>query len=136
MRTPGAILVLVLCSLTNPVKAGDRDVERFWHQLHKFERTALNDYRSRNSSASVLKRSREIWELQSSTKLGTQFAACASAAQNLSQMVSSSYYDANMGRIPTDWFFLSTRYRAHREHCLTAIGLNEDSYPLPWWFGS
>lgn len=135
MRTSGPMIALATCLLLTPVEAGVSEAQQFWKKLHKYELTALNDYRSRNSTPAVLRRSQEIWELQSSSKLGADYSACASAAQNLSLMVSSTYYDSNMGRIHVDWYYLSTRYRKARGQCLDALGLSSESYPLPMWFG-
>ncbi len=135
MRTPGLLIVLAACLLALPARAGVFEAQEFWKKLHTYERTALKDYRSRNAQPSVLSRSGEIWELQSSVRLESKFSVCASAAQKLSQMVSSAYYDSTMGRIPEDWYYFSTRYQKERLECLEAIGLNKESYPLPWWFG-
>lgn len=135
MRTPRLLIVLTFCLLTLPASAGVFEAQEFWKKLHNYERTALQDYRSRNAQPSVLGRSGEIWELQSSVRLESKFSVCASAAQKLSQMVSSTYYDSTMGRIPEDWYYFSTRYQKERRQCLEAIGFNKENYPLPWWFG-
>ena len=108
---------------------------QFWETLHRYETTALNDHRSRNMSPVVLARSETIWKLQTSSYLEGRYSACAAAAQNLSQMVASTYRDARRGHVQEDWYHLSPHYRRERSRCLGAIGLSDDNYPLPWWFG-
>jgi len=118
-----------------PVKADIENARRIWEKLHQYELMALHDYRNRNTSKAVINRSDDIWNLQASKTLAVEFPACASAAQNLSQMVSSTYHDSRQGRIPVDWFYFSPRYETLRSRCIAALGLNDDNYPLPFWFG-
>ena len=132
-RTLPAALAVSL--LATPALADTFTARQFWDQLHRCELTALNDYKSRNISPAVLGRSQSIWSLQSDARLEDKFTACRSAAKSLAQMVSSTYFDAKRGQIPMDWYKLSPGYRVERSRCLEAIGLKEDSYPLPWWFG-
>ena len=135
MRIPTLTAALAIALLAAPAHADALKARQFWDKLHSYEATALNDYKSRNISPIVLSRSQSIWSLQSDARLEDRFAACSSAAKSLAQMVSSTYFDARRGQIPMDWYKLSPAYRVERSRCLEAIGLKEDSYPLPWWFG-
>lgn len=135
MRALTTVLVLAAGLLATPVQADIEKAKRFWDTLRKYELIAVNDYRSRNVAPAVLDRSHGIWDLQSASKLEAAFSPCTSAARNLSHMVSSTYYDSRLGRVPVDWHYLSSKYLKQRGQCLDALGLRDDEYPLPWWFG-
>lgn len=134
-RALALVVVLSVGLAAFPAEADTASAKRFWERLRTYELAALNDYRSRNMSSAVLVRSHSIWNLQTAAPLGPEYSACAAAAQNLAQMVSSSYFDVSRGRVPVDWLHLSSRYQNKRAACLDALGLSDDSYPLPWWFG-
>lgn len=107
----------------------------YWQELHEYELKALRDYRHRNSSKAVLKRSDELWQLQARSGFDKRYGSCKSAARTLSQMVSGMYFDFSRSRPPADWYALEPSYRQNRAACLKALGLREEQYPLPWWFG-
>ena len=121
--------------LSSEAGATDAEPKEFWETVHRYEVDAIRDYRHRNKTPDVLKRSEELWHLSISANLTKVYRPCTRAAARLSQMSMSALQDFRKGRFPRDWHDLLPRYKDLRSQCLATLGLSADDYPLPWWFG-
>ncbi len=107
-----------------------------WRVLHQFERQALEDYSNHVTTSDVIQRGQILMNLARSPTFAADGRSCRQAAEALSYMVSGYYFSAQRLEVAFDWHHYRNHYIARRFACLNELGLDQRSYPLPYWFTS
>lgn len=119
---------------TEVVTAG-KGGEAVWSTLLRYERQALHNYEfhliATNGAAQL---GDAIWTVSKTPAFQKWRDTCGTAAETLSYMADGYYRSGLRREVPEDWHFFAKRYAERRSACLSALRLDEQAYPLPFWF--